>query len=239
MIDSIEMDEQEIPRNARPSFCDNPTVSPIEYSRNSSLIANKSYTFNLSYDNMAREEINEKECLNVKTLNTSQDLILDSKFIELSDKSDLSCDTSFDDIHFSFDDEEFKVNNHPFNFNCNESEESCLDKRVSVDPAEDMGDSFHTNEEQKYLCERKSQKILYREAKRRMTMDRQPTHIIDDSIIRYTTDDEETNDLFFDSFSIHEGIILSPIAHEMSQINGKELKDVSNLFPCDISSFAE
>jgi hypothetical protein len=75
----------------------------------------------------------------------------------------------------------------------------------------------------------KEQKIIYKEAKQR----NHGKCSINDSVSRDMTDEE--HDLLFDSFSINEGIILSPIAHEMSQINGRELKDVPNFFSCDIS----
>jgi hypothetical protein len=48
---------------------------------------------------------------------------------------------------------------------------------------------------------------------------------------------QSASSVLFDSFSANESMVLSPIAHEMSNINGKELKDVSNFFQCDISSF--
>jgi len=92
----------------------------------------------------------------------------------------------------------------------------------------DLG-AWTPNQKSSHSLQLKEQKIIYIEAKRRSHGKRS----INESVSHEMTEDE--HDLLFDSFSINEGIILSPIAHEMSQINGRELGDVPNFFSCDIS----
>ena len=111
--ETIEMNDQEIPRNLKPEFCDNPTVSPIEYSRNSSLIENKTRVLNISFDKLVEEEDNN--CVSsdqfVRPNNNEK---LDVKFIGDTDEENL-LNFEMEDFTYdlSFDDEDFRSNS-PF-----------------------------------------------------------------------------------------------------------------------------
>lgn len=137
----------------------------------------------------------------------------------------------------------------------------CLDKKIA------LNDSIEYSSNQlERSHKRKSQKLFHKEAKRRSLPfmkqasqdDSLPIQINESKIsfrhvpvlassmpVQYRMKDkeekeeeeQEASSILFDSFSANESMVLSPIAHEMSNINGKELKDVSNFFQCDISSF--
>jgi hypothetical protein len=112
--------------------------------------------------------------------------------------------------------------------------------------------------------EQKSQKMLYKDAKLNLKHQkmRQPINDLNESIpfideespeVNLNEKDQNSSNLlntsaslcftdpnsYFWSELMKEGMMVSPIAHELSQINGEELKDVSNTFSCDISSFME
>lgn len=218
------MDEQDIPRNLQANFCDNPALSPIEFSRNSSLINNKAYTLNISYEKFIEDDLIDKD--QIKNLNLdSQEGLLDSKFIE----DDSSLDFSFDDCEFQ---QQYGTDIY-----------QNLDEKIrTYFSNESFDDSL--NENAKNSFKRKNQKILYYEAKRRsgkfMTRmsDSSPVYIKMDEEDIKVSDSNAGSSLIVDSILTNESFeVLSPIAHEMSQINGKELKDISNFFSTDIPEF--
>ncbi len=116
-METIDMDDQEIPRNLKSDFCDNPNISPIEFSRNSSLIDSKARMLNMSLEKLAEKEY---ECMNF----TSSDQFvrksndeLDSKFIEQSyEENSLNFEMEEINYNLSFDDEDFRsfYPNSPF-----------------------------------------------------------------------------------------------------------------------------
>lgn len=233
------MEEQEIPRNVRPEFCDNPTVSPIEFNRNSSLIANKSHVFNISYENYCiDDDIEEKnQFLENNEKIAPKESLLDLRFID----NDYSLD-------FSYDDSEFFQELEPCSYS---SIEESLNKKIDLNESLPSMD-YSLNEKKANRCKRKSQSYIYKEAykKRRSERNLLPTdpNLLPNPIQVFQMDEDGYNgdiesvslagsSLLFDSFSINESMVLSPIAHEMSHLNGKELKDVSNFFQCDMSSF--
>lgn len=138
----------------------------------------------------------------------------------------------------------------------------CLDKKIALSDSIE----YSPNQLER-SHKRKSQKLFHKEAKRRSLPfkeqasqnDSLPMQINESKIsfrhvpflassmpVQHRMEDEEeveeeeeeeASSILFDSFSANESMVLSPIAHEMSNINGKELKDVSNFFQCDISSF--
>lgn len=307
-IETVEMDDQEIPRNLKFDFCDNPTVSPIEFSRNSSLIDNKTRALNISFEKLVEEEEN---CMNLyPSLNQfvpPDNEKLDCKFISQIDGENsfnLEEDEFIHDQEFSFDDTEFNsysrsifenkkdfkqdifvnirpkyskldckfiseaddrnmlnlhqgefVHNQDFSFDDtvfnsysesmpffienkkNFEQENFFHESVELMDGKnlDLG-SWTPNKTASNSFLLKEQKSIYIQAKKRRNQEQSKIHL-NKSPSFHMTDNEETNehDLLFDSFSINEGIVLSPIAHEMSQINGRELRDVSNFFSCDIS----
>jgi len=182
-------------------------VSPIENTRNSSLIGNK--YLNVSYEKLTANDdelANAKEMLMHEKMCQSKCFSLDSKFIE-------SGESSIDDESFSFDDEEL-ANSDTLN---------------------------------KYFVERKNQKSLHKEFK---SSNKKATYtpIFSDDSIPFIDEDEtnekdELTDSSINDLNTHfwgELMMVSPIAHEHSNlINGEELKDVSNAFSCDLSSFME
>ncbi len=104
------MDDQEIPRNLKCDFCDNPTVSPIEFNRNSSLIDNKTRALNISFEKLAEED---DKCMSINTSSNQFFRInnekLDLKFIgEVDEENSLSFEMEEFNHDFSFDDEEFR-----------------------------------------------------------------------------------------------------------------------------------
>ncbi len=96
------MDGHEIPRNVRADFCDNPTLSPIEFTRNSSLIAlNPARGLNMSYEKICMEdEVNgEMRCPFNQKVKTSESQLLDTKFIGNDWSFEFSCDdTEFEQL---------------------------------------------------------------------------------------------------------------------------------------------
>ena len=184
-------------------------VSPIENTRNSSLIGNK--YLNVSYEKLTANDdelANAKDLLIHDKLSQSKCFSLDSKFIESSESSSMAEDESF-----SFDDEEL-VNSDTLN---------------------------------KYFVERKKQKSLHKDFK---SINKTATYtpIFSDDSIPFI-DEDETNEKeeitdssisYLNTYFWGELMMVSPIAHEHSNlINGEELKDVSNAFSCDLSSFME
>ena len=138
----------------------------------------------------------------------------------------------------------------------------CLDRKIALRDSMECSPKIF---ERSY--KRKSQKLFHQEAKRRSLPvktafdDSLPLVVNEEKItfrsapllgsslpnpLRMQEEERDVEDesswqsassVLFDSFSANESMVLSPIAHEMSNINGKELKDVSNFFQCDISSF--
>lgn len=225
------MDEQEIPRNARPEFCDNPNVSPIEFNRNSSLIANKSHAFNISYEKCIDNDLDEKHPL----LATTNDFALRETPLNTKITGHAwSLDLSYDDSEF------FPVAACSYS-----SVEENLNKKIDLNDSLPRMDTESTN-----TCKRKCQSLIYKESKRRSVPKNINRSLLPNPIQLFQMDDEDGSSScgnksasqtdsshLFDSFSNSDSMVLSPIAHEMSQLNGRELKDVSNFFQCDISSF--
>lgn len=217
-MDDLDLER---PRNTRLNFCDKPNVSPIEFNRNSSLIVDKSHTLGVSFEKLVEDE----KCFLIKEHEYKENEynnLLDSKFNE----NEFSIDSSYEDLELSFDDRVV------FSFTDNHIQKSLLENESKTD----LNDSIP------YVSsfERKSQKALHREAK--LFLSAEKSHLSDSIPIyrQYEQTNIEKNNsdssLLYDSFSLSEGMVVSPIAHELSQINGKEL-DVSNFFSCDFSSF--
>lgn len=255
------MDEQEIPRNCRSDFCDNPSVSPIEFNRNSSLIAlNPPRALNISYEKIYMDDDEVRECPTNQKLdfnNTDASKIIDSELLDTK-----FCANEWS-LEFSYDDTEFEQLSAEPSPIFVDSFSECLDKKISLnDPME-----LETPNQLERSHKRKSQKWFHQEAKRRSLPFKQqtsqddslpidvneskitfrsvpflasslPTQLhMEDDHNQEEEDFQSASSVLFDSFSANESMVLSPIAHEMSNINGKELKDVSNFFQCDISSF--
>lgn len=109
---------------------------------------------------------------------------------------------------------------------------------------ESFNDSFINKTNRSSFILNQSQKSLHREAKQKII--KQKSLMLEKFndpklSMEFNYDEEEdylTNSetsIHFQSFSLSESILVSPIAHEMSQLNGQELKDVSELFACDLS----
>lgn len=247
------MDEQEIPRNCRPDFCDNPSVSPIEFNRNSSLIAlNPPRALNISYEKICMDDEDVRECPSNQKLDftDSRNVITDSELLDTKFcVDDCSWEFSYDDTEF----EQLSAEPSPIFV---ESFSECLDKKIDINDSIEYSPNLLERSHK-----RKSQKWFHQEAKRRSLplktqISQDDSLPFDDNYTVRTVPflasslptqfqmeheseekEEDVSSVLFDSFSANESMVLSPIAHEMSNINGKELKDVSNFFQCDISSF--
>jgi hypothetical protein len=204
--DNLEMDEQEIPRN-------------------SSLIAHK-HAFNITYEKIEDDDSNEK-CVLKKRIDLGfekdNDFLLDSKFIPVYDNDS---DLLFNRKIILND----SIQSENSNENAKSSHKRKNQKRITNEFKRCSGPMDLPADIETF----RAHNLKRRSVELELNASLMPNEI--DSILPGESFDESI--ILFDNSACEKPdsiANLSPIAHELSEINGKELKDVSNIFPCDIS----
>ena len=204
------MTEQAIPQNITLYQQHLLSVSPIEFKRNSSLI---------EYHN---NNIIDDEILDLEKAESRNEL----SFNDISGLDDKK-------VHFSFTSPKVSRGNSFLNKSHKSLHKNTL-PAIGVTEAsflEYSSDEIDINSNYGKIFEKNNKVINTKKHIYFLMLNKQKIFFKIDLSSKTSLDCLSNSDssIQFQSFSLSESMVVSPIAHEMSQINGQELKDVSDL----------
>ena len=204
------MTEQAIPQNITLEQLHLLSVSPIEFKRNSSLIE------------YHKNNIIDDEILDLEKAESRNEL----SFNDISGLDDKK-------VHFSFTSPKVSRGNSFLNKSHKSLHKNTL-PTIGVTEAsflEYSSDEIDINSNYVKIFEKNNKVINTKKHIYFLMLNKQKKFFKIDLSSKTSLDCLSNSDssIQFQSFSLSESMVVSPIAHEMSQINGQELKDVSDL----------